>query len=47
MAAGTQRTTAYIAGLSDTQTFSPTLVGEFRFGLARSLDPVDAAQRRL
>jgi hypothetical protein len=34
---GNQRTTAYIAGLSDTHTFSPTLVGEFRFGLARSL----------
>jgi hypothetical protein len=34
---GTQRTTAYIAGISDTETFSPTLVGEFRVGLARSL----------
>ena len=34
---GNQRTTSYIAGLSDTHTFSPTLVGEFRFGLTRSL----------
>ncbi|HUA63666.1 MAG TPA: TonB-dependent receptor [Verrucomicrobiae bacterium] len=34
---GNQRTTAYIAGISDTETFSPTLVGEFRVGLARSL----------
>jgi hypothetical protein len=34
---GNQRTTSYIAGISDTETFSPTLVGEFRVGLARSL----------
>src|SRR5580700_9389678 len=34
---GNQRTTAYVAGISDTETFSPTLVGEFRVGLARSL----------
>jgi len=34
---GNQRTTSYIVGLSDTETFSANLVGEFRVGLTRSL----------
>lgn len=34
---GTQKTTSYIYGLSDTETFSPNLVGEFRIGMTRSL----------
>ena len=33
---GNQRTVAYTFGLSDTETFSPTLVGEFRLGYTRS-----------
>jgi hypothetical protein len=34
---GTQKTTAYSLGLSDTETFSPTLMGEFRIGYTRPL----------
>ncbi len=33
---GNQDTTSYIYGLSDTETFTPTLIGEFRFGYTRS-----------
>jgi hypothetical protein len=34
---GTQKTTAYSFALSDTETFSPTLMGEFRVGYTRPL----------
>lgn len=34
---GNQRTTAYNFGISDTETFTPNLVGEFRVGATRSL----------
>ena len=34
---GNQRTTAYSYALSDTETFLPTLIGEFRFGYTRPL----------
>jgi hypothetical protein len=34
---GNQKSIAYTYGLSDTETFSPTLVGEFRFGYTRSV----------
>jgi hypothetical protein len=34
---GNQESIAYTYGLSDTQTFSPNLVGEFRFGYTRSV----------
>ena len=34
---GTQKTTSFIYGLSDTETFTPNLVGEFRFGYTRSV----------
>jgi hypothetical protein len=34
---GNQQSIAYTYGLSDTETFSPNLVGEFRFGYTRSV----------
>ncbi len=34
---GNQQSIAYTAGLSDTETFSPNLVGEFRLGYTRSV----------
>jgi hypothetical protein len=34
---GNQQSIAYTYGLSDTETFSSTLVGEFRFGYTRSI----------
>ena len=34
---GNQNTTAYSYALSDTETFTPTLMGEFRFGYTRPL----------
>ncbi len=34
---GNQNTTGYTYALSDTETFTPTLIGEFRFGIARSV----------
>jgi hypothetical protein len=33
---GNQKTVSYVYGLSDTETFSPTLIGEFRLGYTRS-----------
>jgi hypothetical protein len=42
---GNQRTVSYVYGLSDTETFSPTLIGEFRLGYTRSkiqLTPLSA-----
>ena len=44
---GNQQSTAYTYGLSDTETFSPNLVGEFRLGYTRSRDQTDASQRGL
>ena len=34
---GNQDTTSFTYGLSDTETFTPTMVGEFRFGITRSV----------
>jgi len=42
---GNQESIAYTYGLSDTQTFSSKLVGEFRFGYTRSVIKTDAPQR--